>query len=194
MIINICMSINFTANQVHQTTIPRKLSWRNYADSAISIVELDSKNDADIDAIIKTERNWTNNGGQYIHHFCRDFVENHRYVDIEKEHYYALTTQNADFNKLNPKNILGVLMFSESKNFENEITWLEVDPATRKSAGRNREYKEVGKRLVEYILNKYKEKDIFVQSAKDAIKFYKKLGAEQPYQRFPKKCQLYFRV
>ena len=188
------MSINFTAKLVQQPTVKKHLSGRRYMDLEASIVELDVNNPTDMEAIMQTERNWMHNGGQFIHHYVKDTTEQHHYVDVKKEHYLALTSQKADFNRLKSNEILGVLMFTETKLHENEISWLEVRPDIRKGARKIRDYKEVGSRLTKYVLEKYKNKDIFVQSALKAIPFYKKMGAVQPINKYPQKCLLYFRV
>ncbi len=188
------MSINFTANLLSHPTVQHKSSAFGYKPAEVSLVELDKKNKHDVDAIRQTSQDWMDKGGQFISNYYHDMVKPFEYADVEKEHFYALTTQKSDFENLKGKDILGVMMFAETRNPENEIEWLETNPQTKKASGLKREYKDVGKKLVEYVRANFKQKDIFVQSADSAIGFYKKLGAEQPNKKFPKKCQLYFRV
>jgi len=188
------MSINFTARQVSSTTIQHRLPFRNYTQSDVSIVELDRCNYSDMDALHDAAYKWENNGAKYARAIYNKAESGGYYHDILKDHYYALTTQNADFRKLRPDMILGLMVFSETKNPENEILYLEVNPSTSKSLNRIREYKQVGRKLVDFVHSKFKKKDIFIQSDRDAIKFYKKMGCEQPSKAPEKVCQLYLRA
>ena len=186
------MSINFTANLMNRTTVMQQISTNNYWDTDVSIVELDVNNDLDIKAIEETKNKWIDNGAMYIHHIYDDAVEPHQYYDVEKSHFYALTTQNADFNKLKSDKILGVMMFSEIKsNLPNEITWLEVNPETNKTLNKNREFKNVGTRLIEFVKNTFKTKNIHVHSAYNAQKFYKKNGFISMTKKIPDKYDMY---
>lgn len=186
------MSINFTANLMSRTTIPQRISWRDYIDRGVSIVELDVNNPSDIEAMEQTKDKWLKKGAWFIHHICDDIVEPHNYYDIEKQHFYALTTQKADFNRLKSNDILGVMMFSETKNKANEITWLEVSPETNRALNRTREFKQVGTRLIDFVKSKFKEKDIYVHTAHNAKKFYKKNGFVSTSNRIPEKYDMFF--
>ena len=186
------MSINFTANLMNRTSIPQRISWRNCIDRNVSIVEIDVNNQADVEAMEQTKDKWLKKGAMFIHHLFDDVVEPHNYYDIEKEHFYALTTQTADFKRLKSDDILGVMAFSETKNKANEITWLEVSPETNKSLNKRREFRKVGTRLIDFVKNEFKSKDIYVHTAYDAEKFYKKNGFKSNTKHIPERYDMYF--
>lgn len=188
------MSVNFTARLVNTTTVQHKVSWRNYIDSTVSIVELDKNNPKDMYALYCTANDWAEFGGQYSGNIYKNAIQQCNQADITKEHYLALTTQTADFHNLKHDYILGLMQFSETTNPENEIAFLEVSPITSKSKNFVREYQKVGTRLVEYAKEALNQKDIFVQSARDAVKFYRKNGFEQLGKYGSNKYKLYFRV
>lgn len=188
------MSINFTGIPVDKTTITKRASIFKNNSIPAYIVELDKNNFEDMNSLHDTAFKWYDNGGRYAPNIYNKAVDKYKFNDISKEHFYALTTQQKDFEKIKPDNILGLMMFSETKNFDNEINYLEVDPATSKSKNLIREYKKVGSRLVEFIKKTYNKKSIFVQADSRAIKFYKKMGFFQlSKDTMERACQMYFR-
>ena len=84
-----------------------------------------------------------------------------------------MTTQNSDYEHINPDKLQGLALFSETTNPENELNWLQVNPNTNTKSSSSRTYKKVGTELVNYI-KQITDKPILVQSADDAIKFYEK--------------------
>ena len=187
------MSINFTARPVANPQIKHRTSFFKYSEEGAHIVELDRKDIADMKALNKTAKDWRDNSGKYADQIFERFnrLNNSDYV---KEHVFALTTQQNDFKALESDKILGLMMFNELKGPENEILVLEVNPNTSKSLNFFRKYKDVGKRLVKYAQETFNNKGITVWSDYNAIKFYKKLGFEQPYRKLPKACELHWKV
>ena len=188
------MSVNFTANLISHPSIPKRASAVHYKQTPVSLVELDHNDKNDVKAIQQTEKSWFGHGGVYIEQFSRDFEKQLLEEDVTKGHFYALTSQKDGFDKLQSDKILGVMELNETSDKVNEIKWLETNPKSQKlRGGYGREYKNVGKSLVKYVLNTYNKKDIFVQSAYRAINFYKKLGAEQPAKDTVNQFYLFFR-
>ena len=96
------------------------------------------------------------------------------YPDVAQEHYLALTTQNSNFEAVEPNKILGLALYFEKKAPANEIAWLQSNPSTNHESG-IRTYKKIGTTLVNYMKGLFK-KPLYVQSADNAIPFYQKQG------------------
>lgn len=174
-------SINFTARLVSSPTIQQRnfISWKPYG---VSIVELDSAHSDDIRALEEVSDNWCKNGGKYADDIFLSAIPELKSSCITgiKDHFYALTTQKKNFEKIDPYDILGLMLFQEKNDNTNEIALLEVNPSTSKSKNNIvRKYKEVGKALVEFVKSKFSHRDIDVLSDHKAIDFYKKVGFQQ---------------
>ena len=178
-------SINFTARLVSNPIIKQRSSMFDYKKQQASIVELDCRSMDDIKALSEASDRWMGRGGKYIDDILdvalyESNMEGALYesniLNIKNDHFYALTTQKQNFDQLKPKNILGVMLFTERIGSNNEIQLLEVSPTTSKTKNYIRKYKQVGRRLVEYVQDKYSNKDIEVWADFDARNFYKKLG------------------
>lgn len=186
------MSINFTARLMDSTTIPQRIGWRKHCDMPVSIVEIDRHNFEDMHALGTTSTTWTEKGAQFLGTMYENALHGYTYKDVMKDHFLALTTQTSDFEKLEPNKILGVMQFAETRNPENEILFLEVNPETCRTFNFIRQYKKVGTRIIDYVKSKYSEKDIYVRSARNAVKFYKKNGFKQLSRRPYDLCRLIF--
>lgn len=170
-------AINFTANLVDSPTIKQRKYGFFWKPIDVSIVELDSTKLSDVNALGKTSKSWEKKGAIYVNHILYNIIPYLKagFADI-KDHYYALTTQRDNFEKLEPENILGLMLFREKNDYKNEICYLEVSPSTTKRKNLFRKYKEVGKTLVEFVKSQFSQKKIEVWSDLDAIDFYKKRG------------------
>lgn len=170
-------AINFTANLIDRPTIKQRKYGFLWKPIDVSIVELDSTKLSDVNALGKTSKNWDKKGAIYVKHILFNIIPYLKagIADI-KDHYYALTTQQDNFEKLEPENILGLMLFREKNDCKNEICYLEVNPSTTKNKNIFRKYKDVGKTLVEFVKSQFSQKKIEVWSDLDAIDFYKKRG------------------
>lgn len=169
-------SINFTANLVKRTQIQKSDDYKTYHPADAAIVELDKYDKNDVKALYDTSVLWNYQGAKYSSEILHEAVKGYDYDDIEREHYLAVTTQTDDFENLEPKKILGLMLFSETNNEDNEINWLQVRPNTNNNQTWKREYKKVGAVFVDLLKNMKLGKNIHVQSAPEAVGFYKAMG------------------
>lgn len=151
-----------------------------------SIVVLDKEDENDIEALLDLSELWDKQKENYVAQLLSEFVKDiDEKPDVKSEHCIALTTQKKDFDKLDPKKILGVSLFSE-EDIENEINWFQVEPQNTYSFKPvSREYANAGYSLLDYLTNNFKGKTIYVNSANSAIGFYKKYGFKQYDKNFP---------
>ncbi|MCR5266051.1 MAG: hypothetical protein K6E29_05595 [Cyanobacteria bacterium RUI128] len=169
-------TVSFTARLVDKPTIQQRTSWLNYKDQKVSIVELERANRNDMRAFSDASSAWMKNGGRYAGSMLDIAIQGNYRSNLHKNHYYALTTQTGGFDKLSADKILGLMLFYENADPANEIGLLEVNPSTSRSNNFLRKYKQVGKKLVEYVQSEYPQKDIAVWSDYSARKFYRKMG------------------
>lgn len=186
------MSINFTATHKLTTAIP-KYSNNEYKPEIVSVVELDKHNPNDKISLYATAVDWTQKGAEFAFNIFHETEKPTVFADLCAEHFYALTTQKDDFEHLDYNKTLGLMMFGESNLDNNEIIWLQGKPGTNKTKREtNREYKNVGKALIDYVKYEYSDKPIEVQSANSAIEFYKKNGFKPLSKNSP--CTLIYNV
>ena len=169
-------TINFTANLIKHTQIPKRFVDDEYYPSTVSIVELDKNNDTDVEALKQTSYLWNDQQAKYSSNIYHEAVKGYDYDNIEAEHFLALTEQTGSYERLNPNCILGLMLFSQTYDDEDEITWLQVRPNTYSKQTWKREYKEVGKSLIDLLKETKLKKPIHVQSSNEAVEFYKKQG------------------
>lgn len=170
------MTINFTANFLKTVKIPKRTTDGTFSNAKVSLVELDKNDKVDKNSLLKVSKLWNEKEFNYAPEIYYDAAKSFEYENVVKEHYYAVTTQSENFEKLEPEKILGLNVFSETTKPENEINWLQTNPAHKYGSIEQREYKGIGKTIVEYIKEHHRDKNIAVFAAEDAINFYKNLG------------------
>lgn len=178
--------LNFKANFIKNVSIPKQLSDGSIEMNRVSLVELDKKDKQDISTLAETSYNWNCVKWGYASDIYSDAIKWCEYPDVEKEHYYALTTQNENYKKLESDKILGLALYMEKKSPKDEIAWLQVNPSTNYESGK-RIYKNIGTAIVSYI-KQLSLKPLYVQSDKNAVEFYEKNGFEHIGDKPEKMC------
>ena len=169
-------NISFTANLIKRTQIRKSENFSDYHPENVSIVELDKNDEKDIKALYDTSVLWNFQGAKYSSEIFHEAVKGYEYDDVDHEHYLALTTQSKEFDNLCPDHILGLMLFSQTNNRDDEINWLQVRPNTNSKQAWKREYKKVGEALINLIKDANHGKPVHVQADTDAIGFYKAMG------------------
>lgn len=174
--------INFTGSFVKNVTISKSIADGKMKPENVALVKLDKTDPRDTMTLAETAYKWENVASGYASNIYCDSLKAKIYPDVSNEHYFALTTQKENFEKLEADKILGLSLFYEKQSPNNEIAWLQANPSTNHEAGQ-RTYKNIGKALVNFMKGLFK-KPIFVQTDKKAIPFYQKLGFIQT-ERLP---------
>lgn len=167
--------INFTASFVKNTTIKKKDSpSAKPENTSVAIVELDKNDENDIQALTELKNDWTQRSGKYIRSIYYIAKRERPDFDVEKEHYYAITTQKDNFDELNSDQVLGVMLFYETTPDEelNEIKYLEVEPSNSRTLNKERKYSGIGSRMVDFVTQTFRQKPIYVYSDVNAVSFY----------------------
>ena len=169
--------INFTGSFVKNVTISKLISDGKMKLEDVALVKLDKTDKRDVMTLAETAYNWENVASGYAPNIYCDSLKTKNYPNVSNEHYFALTTQKENFEKLEADKILGLSLFFEKKAPNNELAWLQANPSTNHEAG-ERTYKNIGKALVNFMKGLF-TKPIYVQADKKAIPFYQKLGFTQ---------------
>ena len=107
------MSVNFTANYIGPKTINRLAENGDYKPYDVSLTELVTNDANDNETLNEIVLDWNKKNGHYLTSFQRYFQK--ETPDFEKWHFYALTTQQSNFEKLEPNSVLGLMFFMEKK-------------------------------------------------------------------------------
>lgn len=177
--------INFTARYIRPANI-KKLDGNSYKPHTASLVEME---DADRPALEFIEDCWRTP-------ITKQIRRESRRIGAEGLHIYAVTSQADKFEKLNPDNVLGMMLFQEGKSLRpyNKIELLQVSP-TEMSPNygstinkkwkkfistvfrfRDPEYKHIGKSLLDSVKAMHSDKPIRVFALQEAISFYEHNG------------------
>lgn len=175
--------INFTANYIKPVQI-KKLQGIKYKPYEASLVELTKE---DIPSLKQVSRNWKSIIITLIE--CDSSI----YLGNKNYHFYALTKQKENFAKLNTNDMLGVMEVETRKDL-NKIIGLQTNPEyisykygsfkdrvktfvkKLKEFKPFREYKHIGKELLNSVKEQSPNTEIELQARKQAINFYKKQG------------------
>ncbi len=166
--------INFTGSFIKNVTIPKLSTNGKMTSEKVSLVKLDKNDKTDLETLAKTAYNWETIKSGFAPDIYCDALKTKNYPDVAQEHYLALTTQNKNFEMVEPNKILGLALYFEKKAPANEVAWLQSNPSTNHESG-VRTYKKIGTTLVDYMKELFK-KPLYVQSADNAIQFYEKQG------------------
>ena len=173
--------INFTAYYVDNVNIKYLDKDNVKKDKEVALVELDKDFQPDRDAIQDAAFLWQRPGKHnYAWNILDEMEKEWCPPDTINEHYYALTTQKKGYEKLNERQILGVMMLSEYNTDCSEIEWFQVKPLYKYSkTKKGRKYSDIGYAMLKYVIDNYKSKPIFVSASTEAVEFYKKYGFKQ---------------
>ena len=166
--------INFTANYIKNVTIQKRY-YNKYKPHTVTLIEMDSKNKHDIDAIYKTANLWDTSFTAFTYDDMRGLNKN---IDTEKLHVYALTTQKDNFHKPTASKILGIAEIYEMGSTGNKIEVLQsnTDHIYNKYLNKTPRYKHIGKTLLNFVKENFSDKDLYLTPTKTAVPFYEKEG------------------
>ena len=105
--------INFKANFLKTAYIGKTTNNKSSCHSEVSIVELDTNNKNDVEALAKTACEWNKVASGYAFEIYNEALKFKLYPDVVKEHYLALTLQNENYKNLDSNKIFGLALFTE---------------------------------------------------------------------------------
>ena len=170
--------ITFRANYISSEQIKIKSLNDEYAPEKASFIELNPKTLQDISAVEWMMGNWQ--GNHFTENIYDTFIS-----PASGDTFFALTTQKKDFEKINPKQILGIALISPSeKDNEINIDFLETAPlytySKRNSTTQNKPfYKWIGSAMIDGILKKFNDKTVSLFATTKSIPFYRAKNFEK---------------
>lgn len=172
--------INFTGQHISTTTI-LKYNGSNYCRFKANIVELSPYSEDDLQTLKNTSYYWQDNNAKdsLIKKMYRTALifNNKEYLEECCPKFYAITTQQDRFEKLNPEDILSVSQISEISKDLVEIDFFQVAPECEYGTF-ERKYKKTGSEMLNFIKKRYKDSILILSAIISAIPFYKKMGFE----------------
>lgn len=170
-------SVNFGAKLVQNKYIQKKDLYGKYFPQKVSIAQIDTNNINDI-LFLKTFAE-TSNPYSYAECLFSDAVMNLQ-VKIGGfiQKILILTSQQKEFENLNPKDVKGFISYYKHPNNEIRINYLE-GLQDNFFNNKNREYKHIGKSLFESMLELETPKKITLHSTSFAKPFYEQFGLQK---------------
>ena len=170
--------VSFGGIYIKPITIKKRSFGDEFVPHEISLVQFDSKNKTDVDAIQRTLEKWSIFDNCFVE-IIRDVAHwLHISQNQRKSHkIFFLTNQQYGFEKLNPSDILGEFMIWKPKNSSKvEIEVLQANPFHNYDVGEHRQYAEIGQAMLDEIKEQCAGKILKLRSDKYATGFYEKNG------------------
>ena len=167
--------VSFKANYIGPMAFLTKSSNANGSAAIVpgSFVELDPKNNIDVDSIADVSANWG-----FFDSLAYDVFDDMERINKnlmrykEDSKFYAMTLQQSNFEELEPEKVLGVTEVSKKDESTIKINYLQVDPSNTRNKA-SAKFKRLGTNFLNYIKNIYPNNDIYLRSTDSAKKFYK---------------------
>ena len=170
--------ISFSGTYIKPITINKLSPSGEFIPHKVSLVQFDSTNKADVDAIQQTYESWKIFENCFVE-IIRDIANwLHTSKKTQKTRkIFFLTNQQNGFEKLNPNDILGEFMtFKPKRSKKVEIEILQANPFHNSEAGEFRQYTRIGQSMLDEIKERYTGKILKLHSDKYATGFYEKNG------------------
>ena len=169
--------ITFKGKYLHTMSIP-KIKDNIGAQRKVAFVELLPGSEEDINTMtqISKEWGWIDSFANNIRmSMLREILQPNLQL-VNTKRFFALTTQEDKFDKLDYLQILGVAELENASNEQKNINYLQVNPDHAYGSAQA-EYKNIGKSLLKGILNIHQDGVEFVlNSVSSSCEFYEKLG------------------
>ena len=176
MDINLHMTpISFTATYKDRINISYRNRSNEIKDKEVSLVEMDKT--VDRDAVFKTACLWQiDNNTRNYSWYILSAMERDKEPEVEREHFLAVTTQKDNFENLDYKKVLGMVMVSEQEDCS-VLDWLQVKPKyTSMYNKEDRKYLNIGKAMRNYVQQNYSALPLYVYPAIGVEDFYLQNG------------------
>ncbi len=167
--------INFKANLVSTTTVKRINNKQDLKDVEVNFVKLNPLAAEDVFALEKTCSDWGDTA-YYANRINTNFQNYKLDQNSNNVQFFAITEQSKNFDKLNPKKILGLAQTSNLSSGAIFLDELQVSPEHNYNAS-NALFKKIGTSVINSIKKLFFDKDIFVCPATLSSEiFYTKVG------------------
>lgn len=167
---NYSNNIPFKAIKISEPEIVRRTWYGKYVTHKVSCVKIDPLNKNDIRALDTISKNWKEcSFTVWIKNIAIAIKNNSQYY--RKNEIFALTTQENNFTKLNPENILGVFNVKvlDSKGHA-YLEHIETNPLYRTNS--HAKYKAIGTGMLDSLKQIYRKISLFSLNKQKVKEFY----------------------
>ena len=170
--------ISFTASYINKVGIKEKCPHSSrFQDKSASLVELSMLDKRDVKTLEELSYDW----GDYS--YATNLYEFAKYINSKQitnspQKLLAITTQKENFKNLEPSKVLGLVEYTPIEDNSAKINLIETNPVHTYYSN-DREYKNIGKGLIQGVIEHSKADKITLHSVPSAKYFYKKLGFVQ---------------
>jgi len=174
MNINITPKLSFQAHPMKYCPTVMKLNNedKSYRQEQVSMVEIDLDNKKDIEALSNLSENWTNaNLITSIYSEAKEMSEEEEYrLDYR---FYAITSQNDNFENLDPEKIISVCEIETSEDDDSAfIEYIQSHPDSAHKI--YPEYKRGASAMLDGLKYYYNDIRLYAIPTKDVLNFYKR--------------------
>lgn len=164
----------FKASYIGTAKIQRRENTgEKFTPYTTSFVKLDPYSSNDFETVRDVNLKW--NYGKTFASYIYEHMDLEEHNPYYKD-FYALTTQNKDFDKLYSKQILGLAQVRRTR-MGIILEYLIARPDDNMHS-KERNFKRIGTAIIECLKSIYNHKDISVESVDSAVEFYKANGFE----------------
>lgn len=175
--INTVNNLNFRAKHLSNVNID-KLNSKNgkFEPEEVSLVEFDPKNMFDTMAICYTPRNWPREQFASAIAYQAMLMSENPYED-EPNSIYIMTQQKDNFDYLDDSKILGLAEIEKENKGVYRLNYIQTDPEKSSLINSRSEYKNIGKKMLDFLKTKYTNSTIKLNAANNTVaKWYEKNG------------------
>ena len=162
------MEVSFKANKLDSVNVMKRgvFSYK-YSPQSVSLVEFNLRSVEDKKALKKLKKHWPLT-------FMSDIYSHVRKKSVGA--VYAITKQNDNFEKIDHKQVLGVMEVTHLKPQNYAIEYLQVHPDFMYSEGKSSRIKGIGHSLVDFLKTRETVSHIEANADFTALPFYEKEG------------------
>lgn len=170
-------NLSFKAKYLNNVNI-EKLNPKNgnFEPEEVSLVEFDPQNVHDTMAICNTHRNWPREQFASAIAYQAMLMSETPFED-EPNSIYIMTQQKNNFDYLDDSKILGLAEIEKENKGVYRLNYIQTDPEKSSFMNSRSEYKNIGKKMLDFLKTKYTNSTIKLNAANNTVaKWYKKNG------------------
>ena len=161
--------ISFKAKCINYTTIDKQISQNKYCKKNVAFAKMNNNSYYDVKALKELSYLWDYDSNLIPAIYLYFSLEDGKNSEI-----YFLTSQTKNFKKIIPEKVLGIIQITNHPKYE-YLNYIQTRPDCT-AAKQNRPYKNIGQTMINLVKKITENKDIVLNSIKEAIEFYKKQG------------------
>lgn len=161
-------NISFTGTYVRSAKV-----YKNSEAIRAAIIELDKR---DVRSVQRVTDKWDSHLTDLM---CAKFYQPDKYKNAR---FFAISTQDADYQKVNPSKVLGLFEVDDNKTVYT-LQYLDVHPRYRRdpnSSAKRKGITKIGEACIDFVRNRFAtKKETELYALEEAKPFYDKVGCKK---------------